>query len=61
MKVREKIIHSFFISILFSTLNWLIIDNLILNISITKYIFIEIVLVISIKLFKFTKLKLGLN
>jgi hypothetical protein len=61
MTIREKIVHSLLISILFSTLNWLIIDNFILNLSVTKYIFIEIVLIISIKLFKFTKLKLKLN
>jgi hypothetical protein len=61
MTIREKIIHSFFISILFSITNWFIIDSLILDLSVTKYIFIEIVLIISIKLFKFTKLKLGLN
>jgi len=61
MTIREKIIHSFLISILFSLVNWFIIKTFIINVTILKYIFIEIVLIISIKLFKFTKLKLGIN
>ena len=61
MTVREKVFHGFIIGILFSVANWLIIDKLVMNLSITKYIFIEFILVISIKLFKFTKLKLKLN
>ena len=61
MTLKEKFFHSFFLGVLFSILNWLIIDKLIINLSITKYIFIELTLVISIKLFKFTKAKLNLN
>jgi len=61
MTIKEKIFHSFIISVLFSLLNWFIIKNLIIDVTIIEYIFIEIVLVLSIKLFKFTKLKLKLN
>lgn len=61
MTIREKIFHSFVISILFSLINWFLIKNLIIDVTITQYIFIEIVLIISIKLFKFTKLKLRIN
>ena len=52
MTMREKIFHSFIISVLFSLLNWFIIKNLIIDVTIIEYIFIEIVLVVSIKLFK---------
>jgi len=61
MTVREKFFHSFLIGILFSLINWLIIDNFIIRVSIFKYILIEFVLVMSVKFFKFTKLKLNLN
>jgi hypothetical protein len=61
MTLKQKILHSIFLGILFSIINWLLIDNLIINLSIYKYVFIEIVLVISIKLYKFTKLKLNLD
>jgi hypothetical protein len=61
MTIGQKIIHSFIISILFSIANWFVVKNLIIDVTIIEYIFIEIVLVISIKLFKFTKLKLKLN
>jgi hypothetical protein len=61
MTIKEKIFHSFIISVLFSLLNWFIIKNLIIDVTVVQYIFIEIVLVVSIKLFKFTKLKLKLN
>jgi hypothetical protein len=61
MTIGEKIIHSFLISILFSLSSWFIIKTFIIDLTILEYIFIEIVLIISIKLFKFTKLKLGIN
>jgi hypothetical protein len=61
MTIREKFFHSFIIGILFSIINWLIIDNFIIKLSIFKYILIEFLLVISIKFYKFTKLKLNLN
>jgi len=61
MSIREKVVHSLLIGILFSFINWLVINKFISSMSFWKYIFIEIILVISIKLFTFTKLKLGLN
>jgi hypothetical protein len=61
MTIKEKLIHGFFLSILFSLINWLIIDKFIVNVSIYKYFFIELVLVLSIKFYKFTKLKLRLD
>jgi hypothetical protein len=61
MTIKEKIIHGAIIAVLFSVINWLIIDGLIINVSIIEYLFIEITFVLSIKLFKFTKLKLKLD
>ena len=61
MTIREKILHSLLISILFSLANWFIIKTFIIDVTIIEYIIIEIILIISIKLFKFTKLKLKLN
>jgi hypothetical protein len=61
MTLKEKFFHSFFLGILFSVLNWLIIDNFIISLSIYEYILIELTLVVSMKLFKFTKQKLNLN
>jgi hypothetical protein len=61
MTIKEKIIHGFMLAVLFSVINWLIIDGLIINVSIIEYLFIEITFVLSIKLFKFTKLKLKLD
>ena len=61
MTLKEKFFHSFFLGVLFSFFNWIIINNLIINLSIFNYIAIEFVLVVSIKLYKFTKLKLKLN
>jgi len=61
MTLKEKVMHSLLLGLLFSFLNWMIINNLIINLSIFQYIFIELTLVVSIKLFKFTKVKLNLN
>jgi|Laugrespbdmm15sn_2_1035079.scaffolds.fasta_scaffold27746_3 hypothetical protein len=61
MTIREKIIHSFFLAIFISIINWLIIFKFIVEISIFKYFLIEIILILSIKLFTFTKQKLGLR
>ena len=61
MTIKEKFFHALVIGILFSILNWFIIDCFIIKLSILKYVFIECILIVSIKLFKFTKLKLNLN
>jgi hypothetical protein len=61
MTLGEKIFHGFILACLFSIINWLLIDKLIIEISFFKYVLIEIILVLSIKMFKFTKQKLGLK
>jgi hypothetical protein len=61
MTLLEKIIHSILLSILFSVISWLIIDRFVINLSFLRYFLVELILVISLKFYKFTKLKLKLN
>lgn len=61
MSVREKFIHGFIISITLSILNWFIIDNFIINIPFWKYFILELIFVVSMKLYKFTLQKLQLQ
>jgi hypothetical protein len=60
MSPLEKVIHKLFISIMFSITNWIIIDNFIVEISLIKYIFVEILLLVSMKFYIFTTRKLNL-
>jgi hypothetical protein len=61
MTIREKVIHSFLLAVFISIINWLVISKFIVEMSIFKYFLIEIILILSIKLFTFTKQKLGLR
>ena len=61
MTQKEKVFHNIIIAIFFSIVNWLIVDNLIIPISFWKYLIIELMFVLSQKLFKFTVLKLKLE
>ena len=61
MKLYEKLIHSFLLSFLFTVLTWIVVNKLILEMSFIRYLIIEFILIISLKLFNFTKLKLKLN
>jgi hypothetical protein len=61
MSVREKFLHGFIISILLSVVNWFIIDKLIINIPLWKYFILELIFVVSMKLYKFTLQKLQLQ
>ena len=61
MTQKEKVFHNIIIAILFSIVSWLIVDNLIIPISFWKYLIIELMFVLSQKLFKFTVLKLKLE
>jgi hypothetical protein len=56
----EKIIHHFSLSVLFTLINWFIIDFFIIEISFIKYFIIEIILVLSLKFYKFTLSKFKL-
>jgi hypothetical protein len=61
MSVIEKFVHGFIISITLSIVNWFIIDNLIINIPFWKYFILELIFVVSMKLYKFTLQKLQLQ
>jgi hypothetical protein len=61
MKLGEKLVHSFLLGVFFSIINWFLINQFIIEISIFKYILVELIFVISVKLYKFTRLKFNLN
>lgn len=60
MSIYEKTINKLIISLLFTIMNWIIINNFIVEIIYWKYLFIEILLVVSMKLSIFTTRKLKL-
>jgi hypothetical protein len=57
----EKAINKTIIAVLFSVLNWLIIDRFIIEIPFYKYFIIEILLIVTMKLCIFTTQKLKLQ
>ena len=57
----EKAINKTIIALLFSVLNWLIIDRFIIEIPFYKYFIIEILLIVSMKIFIFTTQKIKLQ
>jgi hypothetical protein len=61
MTIGEKIVHTVLISFLFSVICWLITNYFVISLTFIKYFFIEIILIISLKVYKFTISKLGLN
>jgi hypothetical protein len=50
----EKTLHSFFLSIVFTLLNWVLVDNLVVGMKFWQYVAIEIVILVSYKLYQFT-------
>jgi hypothetical protein len=54
MNNYEKIIHKALIAILFSVMNWILITTFIIEISFLKYLIVETVLVLWMKVYKFT-------
>jgi hypothetical protein len=60
MTQNKRAIHLLMLGLLFSIINWIIIKKLIVEISIFQYFFIEIILVLSMKIYKFTKQKVDL-
>lgn len=57
----EKAINKTIIAILFSVLNWLIIDRFVIDIPFYKYFIIEILLIVTMKICIFTTQKLKLQ
>lgn len=61
MTRKEKMFHSLILSCLFSLLSWFTIDRFVTKVSFLQYFFIEFILILSLKLFNFTKQRLNLN
>lgn len=60
MSKFERVIHKLLISLVFSVLNWIVVDWLIVELPFWKYIIIELFLVVSMKFYIFTTRKLKL-
>lgn len=60
MSRYEKAIHRFFIGLVFSVVNWILIDQFLVELPLWKYIIIELFLVISMKFYIFTTRKMNL-
>jgi hypothetical protein len=56
----ERMVHTFLVGILFSVVSWLVIKNLIIEMSFIKYFIIEIFIVGMLKLSTYVNQKLGL-
>jgi hypothetical protein len=57
----EKALNKTIISLIFSLLNWIIVNRFIIEIPFYKYFIIEILLIVSMKIFIFTTQKLKLQ
>jgi len=60
MTTTEKLLHRFLLSVVFTLTNWFIVTTFITEVSFLRYFFIELLLVLSMKLFKFTLTKFKL-
>lgn len=61
MTITEKTIHHLLLALVFSFINWFIINKLVTPLPFITYFIIEIILAISLKIFKFTIQKLNLS
>ena len=60
MSVLERQIHRALISLVFSIINWMLIDYLLVDLPFWKYFIIELFLVVSMKFYIFTTRKMNL-
>jgi hypothetical protein len=61
MSIRQKKIHSFFIGISFSIVAWLLVDNLLVEIALWKWVLIELGLGMMEYFCNFVKQSLGVE
>jgi hypothetical protein len=61
MTTFEKLSHRLLLGAAFTIMNWFIVTTFIIEVSFFKYFFIELLLVLSMKFFKFTLTKFKLN
>jgi hypothetical protein len=59
--MKSNWIHRIILSIIFSVVNWFIISNLWIEMSLFEYIIIELFIVISLKVYIFVCSKTGIN
>jgi len=57
----QRGIHSLLLSLAFSALSWMIVDSCIINIAFYKYLMIEVLVTLSMKLYVFTLTKTNLQ
>jgi hypothetical protein len=60
MSSVDKVVHRLLISLVFTALNWVVVDFLIVDVSFWRYLIIELFLVVSLKFYTFTTRKLNL-
>lgn len=60
MSSIERVINRLLISLLFTMLNWVLVDWLIVELPLWKYIIIELFLIVSMKFYIFTTRKMNL-
>lgn len=60
MSPTERRIHKALISLVFSLINWMIIDYTLVDLPFWKYFIIELFLVVSMKFYIFTTRKMNL-
>lgn len=60
MSSVEKVVNRLLISLVFTALNWVVVDFFIVDVSFWRYLIIELFLVISLKFYTFTTRKMNL-
>lgn len=60
MSSTERVINRLLISLVFTMLNWVLVDWLVIELPLWKYIIIELFLVVSMKFYIFTTRKMNL-
>lgn len=51
---KHEAMHSFLLSIVFTLLNWVVIDNLVVAMKFWQYFLIEVIILISFKIYQLT-------
>jgi len=60
MSSVEKVVNRLLISLVFTALNWVVVDFFIVDVSFWRYLIIELFLVVSLKFYTFTTRKMNL-
>ena len=60
MSSVEKVVNKLLLSLVFTALNWIVVDFFIVDVSFWRYLIIELFLVVSLKFYTFTTRKMNL-